>query len=82
MCCPTQVLSAKAQGHMPTIKAQQPQQLGAKAIPDFLRVPPDEQEQRMAAMKSQLLSALQPTPDTLSAVSHDSTLMAGTTCIS
>jgi hypothetical protein len=51
--------------------------LGSKPIPDFLRVPPDEQEQRMAAMKTQLLSALQPTPDTVSAVAQDSKLMSG-----
>lgn len=59
--------------HIPLIKPQKP----GIAIPDFFMVPPDEQQKRATAVKSQLLSALQPTPDTVSAVSQDSTLMAG-----
>lgn len=79
MLLPLQARSSRQQQHIPLVKAQQPQQLGSKPIPDFLRVPPDEQEQRLAAMKSQLLSALQPTPDTVSAVAQDSKLMSGRT---
>jgi hypothetical protein len=65
--------------HIPLIKPQQPQQPGSKAIPECFMVPPDEQQKRVTAVKSQLLSALQPTPDTVSDVSQDSTLMAGAT---
>lgn len=63
--------------HIPLIKPQQPQPPGSKAIPEFFMVPPDEQQKRLTAVKTQLLSALKPTPDTVSAVSQDSTLMAG-----
>lgn len=74
---PTNNSSSKAGQQIPLLKAQPQQQLGSKPIPDFLRVPPDEQEQRLGVMKTQLLSALQPTPDTISAVAEDATLMSG-----
>lgn len=65
------------QQHVPLIKRQQQQAGSGKAVPDMFMLPPDEQQQRLSAMKSQLLSALQPTPDTVSAVAQDSTLMSG-----
>jgi hypothetical protein len=69
--------SSSTQQHIPVLIAQQPQQPGSKAIPEGFMIPPDEQEKRLAAMKSQLLTALKPTPDTVSAVAQDSTLMSG-----
>lgn len=69
--------SSSTQQHIPMLKAQQPQQPGSRAIPEGFMIPPDEQEKRLAAMKSQLLTALKPTPDTVSAVAQDSTLMSG-----
>ena len=47
------------------------------AIPDFLRVEPDEQTKRMQEVKGKLVSALQPTPDMISKIGQDPTLLAG-----
>jgi hypothetical protein len=69
--------SSQQQQHVPLIKPQQQRAGSGKAVPDMFMLPPDEQQQRLSAMKSQLLSALQPTPDTVSAVAKDSTLMSG-----
>ena len=46
-------------------------------IPDFLRVEPDEQEKRYAAMKGELVDKLKPTPDMMSKVASDPTLITG-----
>ncbi len=51
---------------------------GTKAIPDFLRVQPDEQEQRYAQMRTQLVEALKPNQETVSQIAQDPTLLAGT----
>jgi hypothetical protein len=69
--------SSTTQQQIPVLIAQQPQHPGSKAIPEGFIIPPDEQEKCLAAMKSQLLTALKPTPDTVSVVAQDSTLMSG-----
>lgn len=50
---------------------------GGPAIPDFLRVEPDEQAKRMQEVKGKLVSALQPTPDMIAKIGQDTTLLAG-----
>lgn len=73
--CPQQVGSTD--GTLPVLKAYQQQHSG-KVVPDFMKVPLSEQEQQLATLKSQLISALQPNPDTVQEVSKDATLMSGT----
>ncbi|GFH17112.1 STI1 domain-containing protein [Haematococcus lacustris] len=50
---------------------------GGPAIPDFLRVEPDEMEKRMLEVKSKLASALQPTPDMIQAIQSNQELVRG-----
>ncbi|KAJ9509529.1 hypothetical protein QJQ45_001979 [Haematococcus lacustris] len=50
---------------------------GGPAIPDFLRVEPDEREKRMLEVKSKLASALQPTPDMIQAIQSNQELVRG-----
>lgn len=57
--------------------AKGPAGLGAKAIPDFLRVEPDEQEKRYNAFKQELVEKLKPTPETIGDITKDPTLLAG-----
>ena len=47
------------------------------AIPDFLRMEPDEQAKRMQEVKGKLVSALQPTPGMIAKIGQDPTLLAG-----
>ena len=49
------------------------------AIPDFLRVEPDEQAKRLQEVKGKLVNALQPTPDMISKLGKDPTLLSGAT---
>lgn len=46
------------------------------SIPDFLRLEPDEEAKRYAAMKSDLLQKLQPTPDMITQIGKDPSLLA------
>jgi len=50
---------------------------GGPAIPDFMRLPPDEREQQYQKVKGQMLHALKPTPDMISKVAQDPALLAG-----
>ncbi|GIL72911.1 hypothetical protein Vretimale_4563 [Volvox reticuliferus] len=45
-------------------------------IPDFLRVEPDEQQKRFQAMKADLVDKLKPTPDTITKIGQDQSLLA------
>jgi len=62
---------------MPVITAQVCKQPGVKQVPDFMRLQPTEEQKRIEAYKAHLVSALQPTPETVAAVNKDSTLMSG-----
>ena len=50
---------------------------GGPSIPDFLRVEPDEQMKRLQEVKGKLVSALQPTPEMISKLGKDPTLLSG-----
>lgn len=58
------------------IRAKQPAQPGGgPAIPDFLRVEPDEQEIRYRALRQEMLDKLKPTPDTVADISKNPELL-------
>ncbi|KXZ56702.1 hypothetical protein GPECTOR_1g632 [Gonium pectorale] len=67
--------TASAREEIPMIRAKQPH-TGGPAIPDFLRVEPDEQERRYMAMKNELIEKLKPTPDMVSQIGQDPSLLA------
>jgi hypothetical protein len=73
--------SSSSKKAMPVVTASRQQQQrpsgGAMPIPDFMKIPLSEREKQLGAFKSQLLSVLQPTPDTVQAVASNTTLMAG-----
>lgn len=58
------------------IKSKQ-EQPGQKQIPSMFKLEPSEQQRRLDGMRKQLLSALQPNPETIEAVGKDQTLSAG-----
>lgn len=62
---------------MPFLKGKKGGVGSGPQIPDFLRVEPDEQEKRYAAMKGELVDKLKPTPDMMSKVASDPTLITG-----
>ncbi|GFR41278.1 hypothetical protein Agub_g1953 [Astrephomene gubernaculifera] len=62
---------------IPMIRAKQPHAGSGPAIPDFLRVEPDEYEKRYAAAKADLLDKLKPSPDVVSKIGQDPQLLAG-----
>lgn len=58
------------------IRAKQPPQPGGgPAIPDFMRVEPDEQELRYRALRQEMLDKLKPTPDTVADISKNPELL-------
>lgn len=65
------------QQHFSVIKSKQQEQPGQKQIPSMFKLEPSEEQQRLDGMKQQLLSALQPNPETIAAVGKDETLSAG-----
>lgn len=62
---------------MPFIKADVSNAAAGPHIPACMRLPPDEQEQHAQVLRTQLLGALQPTPDMVEQVTKDANLMAG-----
>eukprot|EP00798_Chlamydomonas_sp_ICE-L_P014080 gene14080-20030_t len=49
---------------------------GGPNIPDFMRLPPDEQEKKYAEMKSKLQDALKPTPDMINQIGQNPDLLS------
>ncbi|KAF6250590.1 hypothetical protein COO60DRAFT_795717 [Scenedesmus sp. NREL 46B-D3] len=65
-------------GGTPLIRAKPlEQQQAGRAIPDMFKLEPSEEQRCYGMVKSQLLDALAPTPDTISAVGSDPVLTAG-----
>lgn len=60
----------------PIIKAK-PDQQQSKQIPAMFKLEPSEEQKRYNMMKTQLLGAMAPTPDTVAAVSSNPVLAAG-----
>eukprot|EP00882_Tetradesmus_deserticola_P029389 GHRQ01032923.1.p1 GENE.GHRQ01032923.1~~GHRQ01032923.1.p1 ORF type:complete len:151 (+),score=42.17 GHRQ01032923.1:375-827(+) len=53
------------------------QQQAGNAVPKMFMLEPSEEQRRYGTVKAQLLDALAPTPDTISAVGSDPVLTAG-----
>ncbi|PNH05798.1 Hsc70-interacting protein [Tetrabaena socialis] len=66
--------AVKAAPEIPMIRAKQGLG-GGPLIPDFLRVEPDEQEKRFAAMKADLIEKLKPNQDTVAQIAKDPAMM-------
>ena len=47
------------------------------SIPDFMRVPEDENSKKAEALKQKLVEELKPTPDMINQVMGNSALLAG-----
>jgi hypothetical protein len=69
---------SKPSSSTPLIKAKPAeQQQAGKAIPAMFKLEPSEEQRRYGMVKSQLLDALAPTPDTIQAVGSDPVLASG-----
>jgi hypothetical protein len=69
---------SKHSSRTPLIKANPAeQQQAGTAIPDIFKLEPSEEQRRYGVVKSQLLEALAPTPDTIQAVGSDPVLASG-----
>lgn len=59
------------------LKPKRVQQRGQNQVPSIFKLEPSPEEQRLNGMKKQLVTALQPTPETVEAISKDDTLASG-----